>query len=165
LGMGLAIVSADRQLRRAPAPAHLDARAAPGVCWMLALVSFAVVSTSVGLPRMAILLAPAQDLMRQVLYGTTAFFFLLPGIFGPQDRGVVRRLLRPPVTAWLGTVSYGIYLWHGIWVDQVYHWTGLTMFGGHFWTVLAVTTALTLVSATASYRFVERPTLALKARP
>jgi peptidoglycan/LPS O-acetylase OafA/YrhL len=26
--------------------------------------------------------------------------------------GVTRRLLRHPVAAWVGTISYGIYLWH-----------------------------------------------------
>jgi len=31
---------------------------------------------------------------RQFLYGATAFFLLLPAVFGPQDRGLVRRLLR-----------------------------------------------------------------------
>ena len=46
------------------------------------------------------------------LYGAFAFFLLLPAVFGPVRSGWVRRLLATPVLAFLGLISYGIYLWH-----------------------------------------------------
>ncbi len=51
-----------------------------------------------------------MSLARQTLYGLFAFFVVLPAVFGPQDRGVVRGLLRARPVALLGVVSYGIYL-------------------------------------------------------
>ena len=53
---------------------------------------------------------------RQFLYGACAFFLLLPAVFGPQDRGIVRRFLRWQPMVYLGLISYGIYLWHQAWI-------------------------------------------------
>ena len=62
---------------------------------------------------------------RQELYGVFAFLLLLPAVFGPQDRTLVRRLLRSWPVASLGVISYGIYLWHLNLIDEsIKWWTG-----------------------------------------
>ena len=98
------------------------------------------------------------------LYGLTAFFFLLPGIFGPQNEGLVRRLLRNRVVQAAGVVSYGIYLWHENWIEKYFDWRDVPVFSGHFWPLLAAVVGLTVVSATVSWIAVERPLLRLKHR-
>ena len=101
-------------------------------------------------------------MLRHVLYGATAFFLLLPGIFGPQDRGGIRKFLQLRVVVAIGLISYGIYLWHELWINEFLAWTGDTFgFSNLFWmSVVAVT--LTFAAATLSYRFVEKPVLRFK---
>jgi peptidoglycan/LPS O-acetylase OafA/YrhL len=93
-----------------------------------------------------------------------SFFSLLPGIFGPQDRGAIRRLLRSRVVQALGVVSYGIYLWHENWIEKFLDWRGIAPFSGDFWPMLGAVLGLTIVSAAVSDAFVERPALRLKRR-
>jgi peptidoglycan/LPS O-acetylase OafA/YrhL len=97
-------------------------------------------------------------MLLQLLYGTTAFFLLLPAVFGPQDEGLVRRFLRTRVMVLLGLVSYGVYLWQYYWLTKYEGWTDSLDFNR---TLLAVT-ALTVATAAVSYVVVERPALALK---
>jgi peptidoglycan/LPS O-acetylase OafA/YrhL len=65
----------------------------------------------------------------------------------------------------LGLVSYGVYLWHEVWLDKWFTWTGRAPFSGHFWALLAVDGTLTLLVAVASWFVVERPALRRKMRP
>jgi peptidoglycan/LPS O-acetylase OafA/YrhL len=150
MGMALAVGSVwwseHRQL-----PAVLRRPWMPGAAWAGALVVFWVVSTRVGLSRLAGFDATGpQILARQWLYGAFAVLLLLPAIFGPQDRGGVRRLLRSWPLSAVGVVSYGIYLWHGTWMREA---RGL---GLSFLTLTAVVVAASLASATISYVMVER---------
>jgi peptidoglycan/LPS O-acetylase OafA/YrhL/4-amino-4-deoxy-L-arabinose transferase-like glycosyltransferase len=162
LGMGLAVVSAWLTQTARPAPFALGRRWAPPVCWALAVVAFWAVSTQVGLPRSSIEYSRSEEMLRHLLYGATAFFLLLPGVFGPQDQGGIRRFLRWRVLAWLGLVSYGIYLWHEIWITQFFEWTGDQFQQANFGQMLAVVLGLTIVTAAISWYVVERPMLRLK---
>ena len=79
----------------------------------------------------------------------------------------------------LGSISYGIYLWHEGWIDRYLHWTDLTFRGVYFsdtpfawhtnrvisvpWFVFcAAILTLTIASASLSWFGLERPLLALK---
>ena len=80
----------------------------------------------------------------------------------PASRAIAR-FLGHPVMAWLGLVSYGIFLWHQPLLDQLL----IQDLPGRapvlpFVTVLVVTTAGAVAIAAASYYLVERPFLALK---
>ncbi|MEX0665462.1 MAG: acyltransferase [Acidimicrobiia bacterium] len=152
-------------------------RAFPWVCWTISLVMFVIVSKGIDLQP-----APAELTTRngiqvitdlpfgkefglQFFYSTAAFFFLLPGVFGPQDRGLIRRFLRNPVIVWLGLISYGIYLWHEAALDGYAKWTDTQPFAGNFSSMLPATLGATLVVAAISYYLIERPALGLKDRP
>jgi peptidoglycan/LPS O-acetylase OafA/YrhL len=124
----------------------------------LALVCFWVVSTRIGLPRVPVYQSSlAQALGRQVLYGAFAFFLLIPAVFGPQDRGIVRRLLRSRPAVALGVVSYGIYLWHETWMLKILAWLHRPLFRTSFLKLTLGVSVLAIASAAASYVLVEQP--------
>ena len=75
------------------------------------------------------------------------------------------RVLDSRIAVALGTISYGIFLWHYEWITQLQTW------GAFDWirsartiSVLVMTLALTLVCAIASWILVEQPLLRLKDR-
>lgn len=108
--------------------------------------------------------SPGTNLLRQTLYAGFAFFLLLPAVFGPQERGLIRAVLRNRLVVAAGIVSYGIYLWHQAWVSMFLRWTGDKLFTIPFWEVFGIVLALALGSATGSYLLLERPILRLKNR-
>lgn len=76
------------------------------------------------------------------------------------ERGVFSRVLSVPPLHYLGTISYGIYLWH--WPIFVYMTGARTGLSGGTLDVAQV--GATLVVATASYYLVERPIRQMKLR-
>jgi peptidoglycan/LPS O-acetylase OafA/YrhL len=177
LGIVLAVVSAwiARSGRREWS--FTSSRAFPWVCWAIAFALFVVVSKSIGLSRgpveitegengLAIIsdLPADKEFGLQFLYSTSAFFFLLPGVFGPQDRGIIRGFLRNGVIVWLGLVSYGIYLWHEAAIDGYADLTDTLPFAGNFSSMLLATIVASLAIAALSYYAIERPALKLKDR-
>ncbi|MGQ0805116.1 MAG: acyltransferase family protein [Actinomycetota bacterium] len=163
LGMLLAVVSVwISQGDRRRAPLNLDHPWAPGVCWALAGVAFWVVSTRLGLPRQTIDYEPLGELAQQFLYGVIALLVLVPGVFGPQDRGLVRAFLRHPVLQLLGLISYGLYLWQNVWVEEYVDWADARLFATPFGEMLVVVFVLSVAAAAISYVAIERPVLRLK---
>ena len=162
LGMVLATVRCWIDRTDGDEPLGLGRRWAPAVSWALAGLSFWTVSTRLDLPLVLSDLTKSGQMLYQLLYGTTAFFLLLPAVFGPQDEGLVRRLLRSRVAVALGLVSYGIYLWQNFWLEKWQEWMDIAPFTGRFGEVLPPVAALTIATAALSYVVVERPALALK---
>ena len=107
---------------------------------------------------------PKVDMEKQALYGLFAFLLLLPAVFGPQDRGLVRRFLQSWPLVSLGVISYGIYLWHLDLIHQLQVWTGWTAGAEPFWLLAGATLAASIAFASASYFWVERPILRRKNR-
>ncbi len=68
--------------------------------------------------------------------------------------------LRGPILGYLGRISYGLYLYHGLVFGMVHR-----LYGGNVpaWVVLA-STAATVALAGLSWAYLERPVLALKSR-
>ncbi len=174
LGMALAIASV------APAPprALRAAAARPGLCWLAAIAALAALSAlapSGGLFAIIGQLNSVQPfarvLARIVLALVLVAGLLIPAIFDEGGGGVPRRVLAFAPLAWIGMVSYGIYLWHLtlaelIWRPHTASAGGLDL-GAH---VHALRTPLLLVMSLAgsaaiaaiSYRFVELPFLRRK---
>ena len=166
LGMFLAVVSAWSVQRGAVPRAAAAAGRHPWWCWLVAAAAFFTVSKVFDIPRGLAQLTTGQEMSRQLLYAATAFFLVLPAVFGPQDRGFVRKFLRAPVIAWLGLVSYGIYLWHKPILDELVarHNALGWVPSARFLSVFVVVVALTLVASAISYYGLERPVLRLKNR-
>ncbi|MEI8239090.1 MAG: acyltransferase [Actinomycetota bacterium] len=103
-------------------------------------------------------------LYRNGVHGIVALLVLLPATLGDREQSSQRWLRRPTLAA-LGTVSYGVYLWHTVIIRylRVHGPSG----SGFWWLMenLLITVAVTLVIATLSYRLVERPLLNLVPSP
>jgi peptidoglycan/LPS O-acetylase OafA/YrhL len=134
----------------------------PGVCWALAAVAYWAVSTRAHLTLGVGADTPGQWMARQVLYAATAFFLLLPAVFGPHDHGLVRRLLRSRVMVAGGLISYGVYLWHEGVLDVWMRARDIRPFDSAFFPMLMVAVGGTIVIAALSYVLVERPALSRK---
>jgi peptidoglycan/LPS O-acetylase OafA/YrhL len=162
LGMFLATVSAwmhqhDIEIR------WMWSRWFPWLSWLCAAAGFWAVS-HIGVPIVPIYHESDLDLARQALYGTFAFFLLLPAVFGPQGKGLIRRFLQCWPVASLGAISYGIYLWHETWIYQVLKVGHYHLFTLEFWAFFLSVLALTIMSASLSYFILEKPVLRLKSR-
>jgi peptidoglycan/LPS O-acetylase OafA/YrhL len=163
LGMLLAVTSA-WFAEHGTEPAWLRHRLMPWVSWLGAALAFVTVSHVVTDHDIFYFVIPRVNLERQALYGLFAFLLLLPAVFGPQDRSLVRRFLRSWPMASLGVISYGIYLWHLDLISEVDQWTGWN--AGHisYWMLAGLVLAVTVLIASASYFGLERPLLLLKDR-
>jgi peptidoglycan/LPS O-acetylase OafA/YrhL len=160
LGMGLAVAREWALRRREPVSAIDFIGRRAGLCWALAALSYWTVSTRCGLPLGPGANSQGQWMARQLLYSATAFFLLLPAVFGPQDHGQVRRLLRSRVMVAGGLISYGVYLWHEGVLDVWMRARDIKPFLGSFPPLLAVTVVGTVALAAVSYVVVEKPALA-----
>ena len=98
-------------------------------------------------------------LYEHIFYGAIAFFLLLPAVFGDSLGGLPRVILRNRVLAWLGLISYGIFLWHHPIVGELStrDW-GEWRFAGMTLATFVIATAC----AAASYYLLERPAAALQ---
>lgn len=165
LGMLLAVLSVWVVRYRVALVEWLARPWVPGLSWVVAGVSYWAVSTRLGL-----IPGPSNDetvlqlMGLQFLYGATAFFLILPAVFGPANRGLVRGFLRFRVVAWLGVISYGIYLWHEAWLDLYLEQFKVRFFQGPFLTITIFMSALTVLTAAVSWHVLEQPLLRLKNR-
>ena len=166
LGMGLAVASAALSGReRMPALVRLVERA-PLAPWIAAAVLFVVMSYTFGLPRALYgTRSGAQFLAEHLAYGTAALLFVLPAVWGDRRGGLPRRVLGLRPIAWLGLVSYGLFLWHARWVEWLTAegaagW--LPGLGSGFVVMLVVVLGVSLPCAALSYYVLERPVLRYK---
>ena len=162
LGMALAVASAGAPAATGRVRAAL---ARPGLCWTGATAAYVAVSIGVfGTADLGRAFTPLQVMGRQVLYGVVGLLVVAPGVFGPQDRGTIRRLLRARPIALAGVVSYGIYLVHNAVIDEYLLRAHRRVLHASVPPLLAVTVAGTAVAAIVVHQLVERPALQLKRR-
>jgi peptidoglycan/LPS O-acetylase OafA/YrhL len=165
LGMGLAVISAalaHRDPGDQPRFVGLIARR-PWLPWIVAAISFWAVSTRFGVPyRRGQNYDETALFAEHVLYGLTAFMFVLPAVFADRAGGWPRRLLANRVLAWLGLISYGIFLWNLAVGTEIWHHTFIGHMANATIPLFIATLAVTIAIASASYYFVERPLLRFK---
>lgn len=156
LGMGMAVLSV--VLENRPAPAWLRGvlpRSWPLISWTVAGLLF-VLLHAVAVGSIA-LSASVTEVAANALYGLVALFILLPAAFGETSGGAVRGVLRARPLAWIGLVSYGVYLYHTIVIAQVEKALPSGGGAGHYLAVTLCSLLVTLLCAAASYYALERP--------
>ncbi len=160
-GMGLAVLSAWQSVRT-------DGRLLPGLggrpwaWWLLAGAAYWAVVNFAGFDFKYLPSTAGQWVFRDLMMAVVATALLVPGVFGPQGRGAIRRFLTLRPVQVVGLVSYGIYLWHEAAIELVQDAFDNPMFTGPFPQLLVAAAVLTLLLAGASYFIVERPALRLK---
>lgn len=166
IGMALAVISAAAEAGVHILP-HVQRFVAerPLACWGIAGVLLLIVSYGLGLPRDFAYVSPVMDQVKHLFYDGFALMLVLPAAFGDERGGLPRRVLAWAPLAWLGLISYGIFLWHlrllG-WLGEhgAYDWIP----GSAFISLMVAGLGLTVTVAAISYYVVERPLLALKDR-
>jgi peptidoglycan/LPS O-acetylase OafA/YrhL len=164
LGMALAVVSVSIQAGgREPRLIGAVARR-PWAPWSAAAVLFVVLSVGIGLPRTGLVsLTVPQRIAEHLLVGAIALLLLLPAIFGDRAGGWPRRVLADRRLAWLGLISYGVFLWHlPIAVKLAGKGANDWLPGGAFISLTVLTAVAATLAAAASYYVLERPLLRRK---
>lgn len=171
VGMFLAVVSAWWATDRTDGgPSWLTNRALPWISWALAALAFWYLSVGFGLndPQNrgpVPTFSHAQQMWLQLFWGVVGFFLIAPAVFGRQDHGLIRHFLTNRVMAWIGLVSYGVYLWHEALIDLYLRLTEPVAFNSSFVKMTAFMAVSTAILAAVSYYALERPVLRLKDRP
>ncbi|MCU1351367.1 MAG: acyltransferase [Acidimicrobiales bacterium] len=174
VGMAVAVLSAW-------AAHHAGVRAAtervvawPGLLWAAAAGLFAWYAYRVGPADFARGYQGWFWQQRQLVLGIFTLLLLLPVVFGDQRRGLVRRALTWGPVAWVGSVSYGLYLWHFDWIKRVptrvdargavvwRGWAATPQFDTNVLVLLAAGLGVGLLFAAVSWELVERPLQRLK---
>jgi peptidoglycan/LPS O-acetylase OafA/YrhL len=158
IGIGLAIVAVEWE--HAPSRARGLAALArrPAACWGLAAGCYAAGVAFQHGDLFLALYGPATHLA----FGAAAGLFVLPAVRPSARVGA----LSAPLVSWLGTVSYGIYLWHVPLLQAInghsvpLHPTSL----GHALGLLGLVAGGAIALGAASWYLVERPAQRLARR-
>ena len=98
----------------------------PWACWLAAAIAYWTLSTQLGLAGASSdRLTPLSYLARHQLNTVVACALLAPAVFAGHGHGYARRVLGRRAFAFLGTVSYGIYLYHLPVLIRISKWWGL----------------------------------------
>jgi len=140
---------------------------ATGWCLLIAAGLAVIAATPIAGPLTFDPAEPNSLVIKHVLYGVIATFLLLPGFLGVGDtRDEVSphswwaAILANPIVVYLGTISYGVFLWHLVLLRFIQNALGLQVFSGGFWIVWPLVVLASIAVASASWFILERPVLA-----
>jgi peptidoglycan/LPS O-acetylase OafA/YrhL len=157
VGMSLAVLSVALWERDLQPRAIRIVSERPGLCWSAAAIIFLGMCAILTSAPQHLYYSTFQAFWLHVLSGVVAALLVLPAVFGERSGGLVRRVLSWPVLAWLGLISYGLFLWHA---SIAFHLVSLGV--QRWWSLLVCTLAIATTCAAISYYVVERPILRFK---
>jgi peptidoglycan/LPS O-acetylase OafA/YrhL len=136
----------------------------PGLCWLGAGMLYAVQLLARSPSSQFSRGNPVSEMTVNTVMPLIAALVVAPVVLAPTGGGWIRTALGSRPIASIGTVSYGIYLWHTVVILQVYYWItdGSLPRSATILAVLVV--ALTAVAAIVSYVVVESPMMRWSAR-
>jgi len=162
IGMLIALARAHVDSCSEPGPrwATVAGRSA-GLSWLLALGCFVAVVEGLGVEARTSL-GPWASFTRYFLFVLMGALLLLPFAFGTERGGIIRAAVSSRPIVFLGTISYGIYLWH-FGIMKIIHddWLDLGPAQGSFLVVTGLTLAVSIVVASLSWFLLERPLVRL----
>ena len=152
VGMLLALVVTDDALRR---PVASVVRVAPWHLYVLAACVFWVLTTRSAGPYDLTPPTPAHATVKHIGYALVAGLVIAPSVLGA--RTVVSRVLSSPPLVYLGTISYGVFLWHLPIMFAVRSALGLDVFAYGFWITVVLTLIASIIVAALSWHLLESP--------
>jgi peptidoglycan/LPS O-acetylase OafA/YrhL len=152
VGMVLAAIVAHEPLHRGVASV---VRAAPWHLYAIAACVFWVVTTRAAGPYDLTPPTPSQASVKHLGYTVVAGLLVAPSVLGA--RTVVSRLLSSPALTYIGTISYGIFLWHLPIMFRVRDVLQLEVFDYGFFVTVVATLAASVVVASISWHLLEAP--------
>ena len=167
LGRAAAVVQV--RLRMAAPPAWMvglrEIAGATGWCLLIAGSLYVIASTPLAGPLTFAAADPSSLVIKHILYAAIAAFLLLPAFLGvgdidptePLGESAWARLLTQPVVVYLGTISYGVFLWHLVLLRLIQGGLGIPVFGGGFWFMWPMVVLSSVLVASASWFLVEQP--------
>lgn len=157
-GMLVAVLSARRSADRTLERLHRLGRPA-WLWWTLAGLAFVSIPLILGVEPFAPL-GSGQIIGLGICQTLIGACIVVPAVFGPQDHGFIRRVLRSRVLVFLGVISYGIYLSHWFVLVIVQHdWLGWSFLEGSWVVLLAVALPVVIAAASLSWYALERPVM------
>ncbi|WP_433127769.1 acyltransferase family protein [Micromonospora sp. CA-240977] len=158
-GIVLATIHVALRTSTAPRSWHVfdQLGSAPLACWGIALGLLAVASTSVTGPRGVAAPTAGQFAAQLGLYAGVAVMIMIPLVFGPAT--LMSLALGSAPVRWLGTLSYGMFLWHPLVLELIFRIEGRAYFTGNPLRIYALTVGGAITFAAISYYVVERPAL------
>lgn len=165
MGMVLAVwhVATLRGVIRTPVIKQVLRR--PGTVWSVAVGLLLIAATPLAGPINLESPQPVEAALKVTLYALIGLLVVAPAVCPGADSVPIRMLGSRPAHV-LGDISYGVFAYHVIVLALVERWAGLDVFQGHFWLRLALTLAITLPLAAASYYGLERSIMYLgRSRP
>jgi len=164
LGMGLALVSSLEGTLPAASSVKRTVARHPWACWALAGALFVAAGFLTEVPRTGIAVDPATAMAKWLIQPLIALLIVAPAVFTVAQRRSPGRILTWQPIAWLGLISYGLYLWHLAVVKVIFD-AGLlpgASPGVRAGVGAVLTLLVTIPIAAASYYLIERPFLRLK---
>lgn len=169
LGLAAAVLATWASRSEAPRVVT-DALGRHDLLWWLIAAGLVVFSASqLGLARGLDHANWSRELFGELTRMAVAALLLLPVAFGPQDRGLIRSLLRSWPIGALGVASYGFFLWHVPLIEVALRvtnhemflageWeTGIGILSSEVWWPVLIAFVLSVVAGAVTWFVVEKP--------
>lgn len=133
------------------------------ICWGIAFfayVAVVLVSTNFLFAQSLERESAMMFQTRIFLQGIAALFFVLPMALGDRPNRL-RSTVGSRQLAWIGGVSYGVYLWHMIIIRQVNEWVTIEPNFVGFILMVGIVMPSSILIGWVSFRLIEKPALSL----